>query len=86
MTDRFEYTVEGLGDFPLDMLRHDRAYPADEESVAAIIAGLAWAAVRRRSRDRRLVRLVSEREPTSERWRAFGWTVTRLRAGGAPDS
>jgi hypothetical protein len=81
VTDRFEYTVEGLGDFPLDMLRHDCAYPADEERVAAITAGLAWAAARWRSRERRLVRLVSQREPTSERWRALGWTVTRLRAG-----
>ena len=38
--DRFEYAVEGVGDFPLDMLRHDRAYPADEQSAAAIMARL----------------------------------------------
>ena len=76
MADRFEYAVEGAGDFPLDMLRHDGAYPADEESVAAILAGLRWAASRKRSRQMLLVRLVSHRAPTSERWRAFGWTVT----------
>ena len=75
MADRFEYTVEGVGDFPLDMLRHDRAYPADQESVSAITAGFRWAAARRRSRDLIVVRLVSDREPTPERWRAFGWTV-----------
>jgi hypothetical protein len=40
MTDRLAYAVEGLGDFPLDMLRHGCAYPADQESVAAIMAGL----------------------------------------------
>jgi hypothetical protein len=73
--DRFEYAVEGIGDFPLDMLRHDCAYPADQESVAAIMAGLRWAASRRRSRELLVVRLVSDRAPTSERWRAFGWTV-----------
>jgi hypothetical protein len=73
--DRFEYAVEGGGDFPLDMLRHDRAYPADQESVAAIMAGLRWAASRKRSRELLLVRLVSDRAPTSERWRSFGWIV-----------
>jgi len=75
MADRFEYAVEGVGDFPLDMLRHDCAYPADRESVAAIMAGLAWAAARKRSRQMLLVRLVSDRAPTAERWRTFGWTV-----------
>ena len=79
MTDRFEYAVEGVGDFPLDMLRHDCAYPADQESVAAIMAGLRWAASRKRSRELLLVRLVSHRAPTSERWRSFGWTVTASR-------
>jgi len=79
MADRFEYTVEGVGDFPLDMLRHDCAYPADQESVAAITAGFRWAASRKRSRETLLVRLVSNRAPTSERWRAFGWIVTASR-------
>ncbi len=73
--ERVEYSVEGIGDFPLDMLRHDRAYPADQESVAAIMAGLRWAASRKRSRELLVVRLVSDRAPTSERWRSFGWTV-----------
>jgi hypothetical protein len=77
LSDRFEYEVEGLGDFPLDMLRHDQAYPADEESVEAILSGLAWAAVKRKKvRSTVRVRLVSERAPTVERWRSFGWTVT----------
>jgi hypothetical protein len=76
MTDRFEYAVEGVGDFPLDMLRHDCAYPADQESVAAIMAGLRWAASRKRSRETLVVRLVSHRAPTAQRWRSFGWTVT----------
>jgi hypothetical protein len=79
MADRFEYAVEGVGDFPLDMLRHDCAYPADQESVAAIMAGLRWAASRKRSRELLLVRLVSHRAPTSERWSSFGWTVTESR-------
>jgi hypothetical protein len=74
-TDRFEYAVEGIGDFPLDMLRHDCAYPADQESVAAMMAGLRWAASRKRSRELLVVRLVSDRAPTSERWRSYGWNV-----------
>lgn len=77
--DRFEYAVEGVGDFPLDMLRHDCAYPADEESVTAIMAGLRWAASRKRSRETLRVRLVSNRPPTSERWRSYGWIVTGSR-------
>ena len=76
MADRFEFAVEGVGDFPLDMLRHDCAYPADKESVAAIMSGLAWAAARNRSRQMLVVRLVSDRAPSSERWHSFGWTVT----------
>ncbi len=76
MTDRFEFAVEGVGDFPLDMLRHDCAYPADRESVEAISAGVRWAASRKRSRELIVVRLVSDRAPTPERWRSYGWTVT----------
>jgi hypothetical protein len=75
MTDEIAYAVEGIGDFPLDMLRHDRAWPADEESVTAMMAGMRWAASRKRSRELLVVRLVSHRAPTSERWRSFGWTV-----------
>ena len=77
MEERFAFTVEGIGDFPLDMLRHDAAYPADKESVAAIMAGLAWAAARKRTRETLVVRLVSSRAPTSDRWSTFGWTVTQ---------
>ena len=80
MADRFEYAVEGIGDFPLDMLRHDCAYPADQESVSAITAGFRWAAARMRSRELIVVRLVSDREPTPERWRPFGWTVKAERS------
>jgi len=61
------------------MLRHDCAYPADQESVAAIMAGFRWAASRKRSRELLLVRLISHSAPTSERWGSFGWTVTASR-------
>jgi hypothetical protein len=40
------------------------------------MAGLRWAASRKRSRELLVVRLVSDRAPTSERWRSYGWTVT----------
>ena len=79
MAELLEYTVSGVGDFPLDMLRHDRAFPADKASVAAILAGLAWAAARKRSRETLTVRLVSHRVPTPERWRNYGWTVSESR-------
>jgi len=61
------------------MLRHDCAYPADQESVAAIMAGLRRAASRKRSRELLVVRLVLVRLPTPQRWRSFGWTFTESR-------
>ena len=51
--------------------------------MSAITAGFRWAAARKRSRDPIVVRLVSDREPTPERWRAFGWTV---KVPPAPDN
>src|SRR2546422_5836512 len=73
MSDRFKYAVEGFGDFPLDMLRHDCAYPADQESVAAIMAGLRWAASRKRSREMLLVRLLPGRAPPAGSRRPLWW-------------
>lgn len=61
---RYRYVVEGVGPFPLDMLRYDHAHPYDQESVSYMDA-----------RGRRKVVLGSYSEPTAERWVSFGWRI-----------
>lgn len=64
----FTYTVEGFGDFPWDMLRRDRCWPATEDRDSY---GLRPASVRRR------VALTTNLDsaPLVERWASFGWRV-----------
>ena len=63
------FTVEGEGGFPVDMLRHDTCYPADQASVRSIEVG----------RIRRQIHLISRTQtpdkPTRERWQSYRWTV-----------
>lgn len=61
------YTVYGGGQFPLDMLRYDCAWPATQEDVAAIDYHA--------DRGRRSVVLNSYSEPTVARWNSFMWSV-----------
>jgi hypothetical protein len=62
------FTVQGVGRFPLDMLRHARCWPQGEADVcAAGTDGL------------RKVTLVSPYKPRSERWRSFGWSLVECR-------
>ena len=62
--------VEGVGEFPLDMLRYDCAFPATEQD-----AGVAL----RHERDRRRVMLIRrsvfEGGPEVGRWASFGWKM-----------
>lgn len=66
------YTVVGWGEFPIDMLRYDSAFPADAHAVAAIAQRLHQ---ERPLAEKVEVRLGSPRLPTFDRWRSFGWTV-----------
>lgn len=63
------FTVRGAGEFPLDMLRYDRAFPATEADTAAMLDVA----------NRREVRLVMVSEgnpfPTMARWDSFMWDV-----------
>lgn len=64
--------VEGMGEFPLDMLRHDFCFPYSESDSAKI---------RETHRDKRIVRILrftfdKAKQPTYDRWRSFGWTAT----------
>ena len=66
----YRYKVTGTGDFPIDMLRYDHAYPATSEAVSA----MGSSRLEDRSQQR-TVDLCSYRWPTPDRWRSFGWLV-----------
>lgn len=69
-----EFTVEGTGPFPIDMLRYDECWPAGEAHDAAAIAntfhprniGAPW---RITLKSRKLD------APTYKRWESFSWKV-----------
>jgi hypothetical protein len=71
MTDYF-YVVEGLGQFPIEMLRYDRALPASEQDAYIAMNPLG------RPPGRRRVVLVSHLPPTVARWESFTWKVDGL--------
>ena len=68
----WKLTVSGRGVFPMDMLRHDEAWPADTYSAFEIqdtksnVGG-------------RSVVLFS-RNPTMARWHSFGWACDTEKA------
>lgn len=70
-----EYTVEGTGPFPFDMLRYDRAWPATEQD-AGILHEHNSSNIR--SHERYKVKVRGLRAPTKERWRSFGWNATTI--------
>lgn len=63
----YEFTVEGRGQFPTDMLRYDACWPIDPDSAVNVTA--------RDYNGPRRVRLRSYREPTQGRWASFLWYV-----------
>jgi hypothetical protein len=74
MKERVEWitsTVVGVGPFPIDMLRYDRAYPSGSDSANAISASLG-----RYSRTgAQRITLRSPQPLTTGRWESFGWKV-----------
>jgi hypothetical protein len=66
------YDVIGAGQFPVDMLRYDSAFPANSNAVTAISRAICQATFA----DPKIeVRLGSHKRPTIARWRSFGWRV-----------
>lgn len=61
------FVVSGKGKFPIDMLRHDVATPADEIASANIEVGTGQRTVRLHTRQSSFI--------TPDRWRSFGWSV-----------
>lgn len=63
------YIVEGAGEFPFDMLRRDRSFPADSESAANMNGNTSCS--------NRQVKLIATRarDIAVKRWESFGWKV-----------
>jgi hypothetical protein len=75
------FSVIGRGEFPVDMLRHDCAFPADTSSAFRILTPNTrdeWRADREvhlRIRARALSAASAELAVTVDRWRSFGWSA-----------
>lgn len=63
---RKEFTVEGSGSFPIDMLRHDACWPATSKDAFCLEDG---------SSRRIVLRTDWAHAPTIGRWNSFGWRV-----------
>lgn len=72
------YTVTGTYEFPFDMLRHDRAWPAQESEVGLLSS--KWMCLDA-LKTPRTVSILAICPPTVERWKSFGWTVSAVRVG-----
>lgn len=81
MRFRQRFTVEGRGKFPLDMLRYDHCWPADQDSVQSIHFSLER--TQKRADGPRAIVLLRDvfdkgAEPQVERWLSFSWRVTSV--------
>ncbi len=69
----YEFTVEGRGFFPTDMLRYDACWPMTQDDVCRLV----MPSIRGPEPSEKVkVRLASHRAPTPDRWASFGWTMT----------
>lgn len=74
--------VRGSGEFPLDMLRYDRACPATEADAYAI-SGAPDAPLRSIYLTR-FAPAVGVDDNSLARWKSFGWTLVRATHDDAP--
>jgi len=74
INNTYEFEVEGHGDFPVDMLRYDRACPATEVDSGLILKMIANPRLARHSQR---VKIICHRNngPTYGRWASFGWSI-----------
>ena len=67
------FTVAGTGPFPIDMLRHDCCYPAEEGDSDTI--EYSFDSFADGKRIKRKITLISHASPTVERWNDSGWSI-----------
>lgn len=70
---RYEFTVDGSGVFPFDMLRYDHCWPQREADSAEITR-----TTQPRERTPATVKLIGLKRPNEGRWKSFGWTVSEV--------
>jgi len=66
------FTVTGRGAFPMDMLRYDICWPANE-TMSNLISDAFF-----HQPHRSTISLKGLKPPTFARWRSFGWEVVDL--------
>jgi hypothetical protein len=67
------FSVEGDGQFPIDMLRYDRCYPHTEHESYEIMRSHDGESRKFRVKLQRIV--YSKTPPTQGRWESFCWKV-----------
>lgn len=78
----FQYVVEGVGLFPLDMLRKDEAAPVGDDDRAVVDAASAEPGDEAaRGRHRVKLRSRARFAPVTDRWESFGWRVVEVSDG-----
>ena len=74
------FTVQGRGQFPLDMLRYDSCYPATQQDVVVMEDREVEREV---TVERTLDSWTKAWKPTFGRWESYGWKVV-MPVGTAP--
>lgn len=69
--NRWKYTVQGVGCFPVDMLRYDCCWPRTQDDVANMIDLL-------HNTNHGPVEMIGIRPPTVARWNSFLYKVTNI--------
>lgn len=77
---RIIFTVEGIGSFPLDMLRYDGCFPYKQRDVIAISDSLGVRGYSEKSEPVTLcsIRIDKKWNPTDGRWKSFLWKVQSI--------
>lgn len=71
-TDVTDFTVEGRGEFPFDMLRYSECYPVDGVTVSMLAT-----AGRDTHRRQMKFRTATSMNVHARRWDSFGWKVVK---------
>ena len=77
-----EFTVTGIGDVPLDMMRYDRCTPLSQNDVIKAFVPTPFGL--RPTESVRMIRFTEGKgrnyadNPTVKRWNSFGWQVTDI--------
>lgn len=75
-----EFTVTGTGEFPIDMMRYDRATPLSQLDASHTIS--SFTNPEDEAYSVRLIRFTEGKgrnhadNPTVDRWQSFGWQVS----------